>query len=62
VDTLRAARPAREDRPVLIPGDPERAAREDRLARGIPMPEALRAAIRTIAGAAGAPFLLEADP
>ena len=62
VDTLRAARPVREDRPVLIPGDPERAAREDRLARGIPIPEPLRAAIRMIAEAAGAPFLLEAEP
>lgn len=27
------------DRPILVPGDPERHTREDRLANGIPMPE-----------------------
>jgi len=61
IEILRATRPAREDEPVLIPGDPERAAREDRLAHGIPVPEALRAKIRESATAAGAPFLLAGD-
>jgi LDH2 family malate/lactate/ureidoglycolate dehydrogenase len=58
IDTLRATRPARADEPVLIPGDPERAAREERLAHGIPLPEALVSKLREIAAAAGAPFLL----
>lgn len=59
VDVLRATPPARADQPVLIPGDPERAARAERLEKGIPIPPALREAIRGIAQSAGAPFLLD---
>lgn len=58
VDVLRATPPARADEPVLIPGDPERASRAERLEHGIPVPPALREAIRGIAAAAEAPFLL----
>ena len=58
IDTMRATRPADPDQPVLVPGDPERAAREDRLQHGIPIPPALADRIREIAEAAGAPFLL----
>ena len=58
IDTMRATPPADPDRPVLIPGDPERAARADRLQHGIPVPPALAEKIREIAEAAGAPFLL----
>ncbi len=57
---LRATPAADPGQPVLIPGDPERAARAERLAQGIPMPEALVAQIRAVAEAAGAPFLLVA--
>jgi LDH2 family malate/lactate/ureidoglycolate dehydrogenase len=56
--TLKATRPIREDEPVLIPGDPEWASRERRLAEGIPMSAGLIEKIREIAAAAGAPYLL----
>jgi LDH2 family malate/lactate/ureidoglycolate dehydrogenase len=59
VDTLRATRPSDPGQPVLLPGDPERASREERLRDGIPMPASLLAKIRDIAGSAGATYLLE---
>jgi LDH2 family malate/lactate/ureidoglycolate dehydrogenase len=59
VDTLRATPPADAAEPVLLPGDPERAARDERLRNGIPMPPALVAKIREIAQAAGAAWLLD---
>ncbi len=59
IDTMRATRPADPARPVLVPGDPERAARENRLRNGIPIPPALAAKIREIAESAGAPYLLD---
>lgn len=59
VETLRGSRRADEARPVLIPGDPERAAREDRNVNGIPIPESLQTKLRQIAAAAGAPYVLE---
>jgi LDH2 family malate/lactate/ureidoglycolate dehydrogenase len=58
IDTLHATRPADPALPVLVPGDPEHATRADRLARGIPLPAALRTQIRAIAEAAGAPCML----
>lgn len=59
VETLRRTRPTDPGKPVLIPGDPEWATREERRARGIPIPEALAARIGEIASAAGASLLLE---
>ena len=56
---LRAAPPIDPARPVLVPGDPEHAARRDRLRTGIPMTETLFEEIRAVAEGAGAPFLLE---
>lgn len=38
-DYTKSARPADPDKPVLVPGDPERAARVERRANGIPIPE-----------------------
>ncbi|MBV1796128.1 Ldh family oxidoreductase [Siccirubricoccus sp. G192] len=58
VDTLHAARPADPAKPVLVAGDPERITRKERLRLGIPLPETLRAQIRKLAEAAGAPYLL----
>lgn len=57
-DLLRSTRPVRPDEPVLVPGDPEWAAREERLREGIPIPATLRDRLRDIAAAAGAPFVL----
>lgn len=59
VDTLRNTKRADPAQPVLVAGDPERAARAERLTAGIPMPETLRQQIRTLAAAAGAPYLLD---
>lgn len=57
-DSLRGTRPLDPSRPVLVPGDPEHAARAERLASGIPMTETLVGEVRQVAREAGAPFLL----
>jgi LDH2 family malate/lactate/ureidoglycolate dehydrogenase len=57
---LRGTPAAEVGKPVLIPGDPERIARAERLRRGIPIPPALDRHIRDICGRCGAPYLLEA--
>ena len=59
VETLRGTRPSTPGQPVLIPGDPEWASKEERLANGIPIPAPLVARIGEIAAAAGAAFVLE---
>jgi LDH2 family malate/lactate/ureidoglycolate dehydrogenase len=58
VDSLRASTPVDPSRPVLVPGDPERAAAEQRRA-GIPLTRSVMEDIRTVAGAAGVPFILD---
>jgi LDH2 family malate/lactate/ureidoglycolate dehydrogenase len=60
IDVLHAARPTNADEPVLVAGEPEAIAREERLRIGIPVPEALAAKIRAICERCGAPFLLDA--
>ncbi len=37
IDYVRAARPADPDQPVMVPGDPERRARQQRQAEGLPL-------------------------
>lgn len=59
VEVLRATPPADPALPVLIPGDPENAEREARLADGIPIPPALDRQIRDIALRANVGYLLE---
>jgi LDH2 family malate/lactate/ureidoglycolate dehydrogenase len=59
VEVLRATPPADPALPVLIPGDPEAAEREARLADGIPIPQALDRQIRDIALRANVGYLLE---
>ena len=61
VDTLHATKPADPEAPVLVPGDPERQARTERLANGIPLTRSLFQKLRVIAHSAGAAFLLEPD-
>ena len=58
IDVLRATPPADPGLPVLVPGDPEAAEREARLADGIPIPAGLERQIRDIALRANAPYLL----
>jgi LDH2 family malate/lactate/ureidoglycolate dehydrogenase len=59
VETLRATKPANPAEPVLVPGDPERQARAERLAKGIPLACSLLDRLRAIAHSAGAEFLLD---
>jgi LDH2 family malate/lactate/ureidoglycolate dehydrogenase len=59
IDVLHAARPSDASEPVLVAGEPEAIAREERSRRGIPMPDTLADRIRAICDRAGAPFLLD---
>ncbi len=59
IDELHAARPVDPAQPVLVAGDPEAAAREQRMREGIPMPSSLLEKIREICQRSGAPFVLE---
>lgn len=58
IDALHATRPVDEDQPVLVPGDPEQAAMDDRVKHGIPVPDSLLAQVRDIAAEAGAAWVL----
>lgn len=57
--TLEATPPATNDRPVVVAGAPEAANRADRLVNGIPVPDALLAALAQVAERAGAEFVLD---
>ena len=58
IDVLHDARPTSPDQPVLVAGEPEAIAREERSRTGIPVPDALAQKIRAICERCGAPFLL----
>jgi LDH2 family malate/lactate/ureidoglycolate dehydrogenase len=58
IDALRATRPLDPAQPVIVPGDPEHAARIERAANGIPLSDAVIADVKRIASAAGAEFIL----
>ncbi len=55
---MRATRPVDPQHPVLIPGDPERTMAARRRAFGVPVGAGLRAQVRDLALAAGAPWIL----
>jgi LDH2 family malate/lactate/ureidoglycolate dehydrogenase len=57
-DSLRGSRPLAPGRPVLVAGDPERAARDDRLRAGIPFQRGVIEDIRTVARRSRVPFSL----
>ena len=57
-DSLRAGRPMSPDRPILVAGDPERAARDQRLRDGIPLSRSMIEDIRTVAHRSRVPFIL----
>jgi LDH2 family malate/lactate/ureidoglycolate dehydrogenase len=61
VACLRDTPPAAGCEAVLAPGDPEHAARAVRTREGIPIPRSLVEAVKAVAAARGADFLLE-DP
>ncbi|WP_425570271.1 Ldh family oxidoreductase [Pigmentiphaga soli] len=58
IDTLRGSPAADPELPVLVPGDPEAASREQRARLGIPVPPSLIEKIRAVSEQAGVPFLL----
>jgi LDH2 family malate/lactate/ureidoglycolate dehydrogenase len=58
LDYMRQVRRADPAQPVLVPGDPEYAAREERLREGIPVPEKLDGLIRSVCEASGASYVL----
>jgi LDH2 family malate/lactate/ureidoglycolate dehydrogenase len=60
IDVLHAAPPSDAGEPVLVAGEPEAIAREERLRDGIPMPDSLAEKIRAICERCGAPFVLVA--
>ncbi len=61
VAALRQSRPRASGQPVLVAGDPERAAEEERRKNGIPIPETYLRALRGVAKRAGAPYLLDEE-
>jgi LDH2 family malate/lactate/ureidoglycolate dehydrogenase len=58
IDVMHATPPLDPAQPVLVPGDPEAKAREERLRDGIPIPDTLRKKIRSVCEGAGVPFVL----
>src|SRR5438876_683334 len=58
IDVLHATPPIDPAQPVLVPGDPEAAARERRLREGIPLPASLLEKLRGVCERSGVAFLL----
>ncbi len=56
---LRSTRPLDAARPVLVPGDPERAARAERERLGIPLSRSVVEDVRGVARASGVAFRLD---
>jgi LDH2 family malate/lactate/ureidoglycolate dehydrogenase len=61
VDSLHGSKRADAGQPVLVAGDPERAALEERRQHGIPLARSVVEDLRAIANACGAPFLLDGE-
>lgn len=59
VDELHGTAPVDAALPVLVAGDPEARAREERARGGVPVPPALREQVQAICARCGAPFLLD---
>ena len=58
IDLLHATPPVDPALPVLVPGDPEAAMREERVREGIPVPQTLKDKIRGVCERSGAEYLL----
>lgn len=58
IDTLKATPPADPAQPVLVAGEPERAARAEREREGVPVSDTLVEELRRAAETSGAAFLL----
>jgi LDH2 family malate/lactate/ureidoglycolate dehydrogenase len=60
IDLLHQTPPSDPSKPVLVPGDPEAAARVQRRREGIPVPAALAAKIQAICERSASPYVLRA--
>lgn len=58
IDTMRDTPPANAAQPVLVPGDPEVAARDERIRSGVALAPALIERLAAICERSGAPFVL----
>lgn len=58
IDVMHATPPLDPAEPVLVPGDPEAAARMRRLEEGIPLPDTLREKIKGVCERSGVQFIL----
>jgi LDH2 family malate/lactate/ureidoglycolate dehydrogenase len=58
IDVLHGTAPLDPAQPVLVPGDPEAAARERRLREGIPLPAPLLEKLRAVCERSGVAFIL----
>lgn len=61
IEVLRGTCPGDPGQPVLVAGDPERTARQERLANGIPVPPRLQEQLRQVAASSGVAYTLETD-
>jgi LDH2 family malate/lactate/ureidoglycolate dehydrogenase len=59
MEALRATSPIDPSQPVLVPGDPEHAARSERDRVGIPLTRSVVEDIRAVAYESGVPFVLD---
>ncbi|MCP1337369.1 Ldh family oxidoreductase [Futiania mangrovi] len=59
IDALHALPAADPAEPVLVPGDPERLNREERLNTGIPVPRKLLDQLRDVCAVSNAPYMVE---
>lgn len=57
IDQLHGTTPLDPAQPVLIPGEPEIAARKERLANGVPMTDTLYGEVKRVAEESGVPFI-----
>jgi len=62
IDAMHGTDPINPARPVLVPGDPERAMLAERRANGIPLTPSVVEDLREVARASGVPFLLDESP
>ena len=57
IDQMHGITPMDPAQPVLVPGEPEEAARAVRMAEGVPMTDTLFGEVRRVAEESGVPFL-----
>src|SRR5262245_56985392 len=58
IEVLHNAKRADPNQPVLVAGDPEMLTRRERLEQGVPVPDDLMVQLRSVAQAAGVPFVI----